>query len=427
MNFSSFANPFIPLLKTNKISGTERNYDLILLSLYEDLLEGEKVVKILSQTKESINTIRLTNNSNFFPKSIRDYIKKNHASLYKFSCNILEREININFYSFKETIVKFNELEKYTKMMLTWLYICLKYSHKKCAKEMVIQVYFTPFKKILPINNSIVLSPENVNTAFTMSCVADGEIIIFREEEWFKVFIHETFHAYGLDFGMTDSKHLFTILKKTFPIKSEFSANEAYTESWARIINCALFSFFSLDNRKDTVISKENFLLYTDFCLQLERLFAIYQMNKVLNFMGLNYKDLYEVNERSSYLRGQLYKENTHVFGYYILTAIFLNGYRQFITWCHANNAVMNANNAVMDANNAVMGTNNSIINNSFMKFNCEDKSFQKIGEYIKNMYKDNNLSKIIEAVQKLKINNNKYKELLNTTRMTVVDIKYIF
>jgi hypothetical protein len=420
MNFSSFTDPFIPLLKTNKISGTERNYDLILLSLYGDLLEGEKMIKNITKKNDSIDNLRLTNNSNFFPKPIRNYIKNTTSSLYEFKSDVLERDINIQFYSFKDTVVKTHDLEKYTKMMLTWLYICLKYSHKKCAKEMVIKVYLTPFKKTLPLNNSIVLSPENVNTAFTMSCVPDGEIIIFREEEWFKVFIHETFHAYGLDFGMTDSKHLFTILKKTFPIKIDFSANEAYAETWARIINCALFSFFSLHNRNNTIISKENFLLYTDFCLQLERIFSIYQMNKVLNFMGLNYKDLYEVNERSSYLRGQLYKENTHVFGYYILTAIFLNGYRQFITWCHANNSIM-------DANNAVIVANNKNINNGFMKFNCEDKSFQKIGEYIKNMYKDKDLSKIIEVVQKLKINNNKYKELINTTRMTVVDIKYIF
>lgn len=277
---------------------------------------------------------------------------------------------------------------------------------------MVIHIYLTPFKKVLPVNNSLVLSPENVNTAFTMSCAPDGEIIIFREEEWFKVFIHETFHAYGLDFGLKESKSLFTVLKKTFPIKSDFNVNEAYAETWARIINCALYSFFSLNNKNR---SKEKFLLYTDFCLQLERIFAIYQMNKILNFMGLKYKDLYDVNERSSYLRRQLYKENTHVFGYYILTAIFLNGYRQFITWCGANNAVIGANNAVIGANNA------------FMKFNCEEKSFQKIGEYITSTFQDKELSKIIEIVQKLKLNNNKHKELLYTTRMTVVDMKYIF
>ena len=54
MNFSSFADPFIPLLKTNKLTSTERNYELILLSLYEELLEGDKQVKILSKDKESI-------------------------------------------------------------------------------------------------------------------------------------------------------------------------------------------------------------------------------------------------------------------------------------------------------------------------------------------------------------------------------------
>jgi hypothetical protein len=413
MNLSSFSEPFIPLLKTNKLITLERNYDLILLSLYEDLLEGEKVVKILSNNKKSISNINLTNNSNFFPKTIRDYIKNTPASLYEFKSKLNEREININFYMFKDTLIEPHDLHKYTEMMLVWLYICFKYSNKKCAKEMVIQIYLTPFKKILPINNSIVLAPENVNTAFTMSCAPDGEIVIFREEEFFKVFIHETFHAYGLDFGMKETKNLNTLLKKLFPIKSDFNVNEAYAETWARIINCGLYSFFSLNNSDK---NKKNFLLYMDFCLQLERLFAIYQMNKVLNFMGINYKDLYEVNERSSYLREQLYKENTHVFGYYILTAIFLNNYRRFITWC--------ADNAVIGANNAVIGADNK----GFMKFNCEEKNFQQFGEYITSTYKNNELYKIINAFQKINFNNKKVnKELVITTRMSAVDIKYIF
>jgi len=426
MNLSPLSEPFIPLLKTNKLNEVERNYDLLLLSLYEDLLEGEKVLENLFTHNESISNIRLTNNSSFFPKTIRDYIKNTPSSLYEFKSKLNEREISINFYMFKDTVVKPHDLHKYTKMMLVWLYVCLKYSNKKCATDMVVQVYLTPFKKILPINNSIVLSPENVNTAFTMSCAADGVIVIFREEEFFKVFIHETFHAYGLDFGMNESKSLTTLLKKLFPIKSDFNVNEAYAETWARIINCGLYSFFSLTNSDN---NKDNFLLYMDFCLQLERLFAIYQMNKILNFMGLNYKDLYELNERSSYLREQLYKENTHVFGYYILTAIFLNNYRQFITW-GANNVVMGANNVVMGANNVVMGANIGA-NNAFMKFNCEEKNFQKFGDYIMRIYRNNELHKIIDAVQKINLSNKKVnkkinKELLTTTRMSGVDIKYI-
>jgi hypothetical protein len=405
MNLSPLSDPFIPLLKTNKLSEVERNYDLILLSLYDDLLEGEKVVKNLFTQNESISNIHLKNNSNFFPKIIRDYIKKTPSSLYEFKSKLNEREININFYMFKDTVINPHDLQKYTKMMLVWLYVCFKYSNKKCAREMVIQIYLTPFKKSLPTNNSFVLSPENVNTAFTMSCAPDGEIVIFREEEFFKVFIHETFHAYGLDFGIKHSKDLNLLLKNLFPIKSDFDANEAYAETWARIINCGLYSFFSLTNSDKT---KDNFLLYMDFCLQLERLFSIYQMDKVLHFMGLNYRDLYEVNERSRYLREQLYKENTHVFGYYILTAIFLNRYRQFITFCGANNAVEGSNNA-------------------FMKFKCEDKNFKMFGEHIKSTYRNNELYKVIDAVQKINLNNKKLnKELLNTTRMTVVDIKYI-
>ena len=407
MNFSTFANPFIPLIKTNKLTSTERNYELILLSLYEELLEGDKQVKILSKDKESVVDIHLTNNSKFFPKAIRTYIKNTPVSLYEFNSQVKGREIILKFYLFNETVIKPAELAKYAHRMLTWLQVCAKYADKKCAQEMVIQVYLTPFKKTLPDEASIVLAPEHVNTAFTMSCAPDGEIIIYREEEWFKVFLHESFHAYGLDFGLHEPRHLTQVLKQTFLIKSEFNANEAYTETWARIINCALYSFFSLKKKNNSVINQENFLLYMNFCLQLERLFAIYQMNKVLQFMGLNYTDLYETNERSGYLRQQLYKENTHVFGYYILTAIFLNDSAQFIGWCHANN----------NAEQRPAG---------FMKFNCTEQSFKNIGEYISGMYKNTGLLKTIEACKTLKLTPvKKYKDLINTTRMTVVDNIY--
>ena len=41
-----------------------------------------------------------------------------------------------------------------------------------------------------------------------------SEIIIFRNEEWFKVFVHETFHLFGVDFSnmsnLKKSKDIFT-------------------------------------------------------------------------------------------------------------------------------------------------------------------------------------------------------------------------
>ena len=440
MNISPLAKQFIPILQKNKTKKREDiNYDLIMLSLYKDLLEADKYVNnctIHSKTRVvSKGSYNLPNNNRFFPKVIRKYIQDMPSSLFNFNCNLKGREININYYSFNDSIdndtYSATKLS-YTKLVLIWLYICSKYSDKKCAETMNINIYLTPFLKTLPVSNGTVLSAEHINTAFTMCCVPDGEITIYREEEWFKVFIHETFHAYGLDFGLHDSASLRKTLKSVFPIKSDFIPCEAYSETWARIINCALYSFLSMDNDKDKdkaadkgvkdtaadkgVEASKTFLLYVNFCLELERLFAVYQMIKILSFMGLNYKDLYDKREKSAYLRQQLYKEDTHVFAYYVLTAIFLNDYKQFIEWCGKTNGVADANGVVgtnkIDTNK--IGTN--AIGTHIMKFNCNEQSFSKMSVYISSIYSNKELLKTIQQVKTVNKNN-------NTTRMAMIDV----
>ena len=403
MNLPPLADAFIPLLKQNKLKTKrekEDKYQAIMLSLYNDLLEAEKEVKkskiqceVSTNSSEKIN---LPHNTRYFPKSIRDYIKNTPYSLFKFKCKLNGSDVHINFYSYTTSIKK-PYLEEKVKKMLLWLAVCKKYAHKKCSESMNVTIYLTPFKKILPENNTTVLSAEHVNTAFTFACEPEGEITIFREEEWFKVFLHESFHSYGLDFALSESTILRKTIEKVFHIKSDFNVNEAYTETWARIINCALFSF---DNK-----DKEQFLLYVEFCLQLERLFSLFQMNKILKFMGLDYTDLYEKN--GAYLKQHLYKEDTHVFGYYVLTAIFLNDYKGFIQWCSSNN---------------VSGSNNVVDNDtSIMKFNCSEENLIKIGDYITSMYRSTDLIKTIESLLNIaSVTTN--SSLLTTTRMAIID-----
>jgi hypothetical protein len=65
-------------------------------------------------------------------------------------------------------------------------------------------LYFTNYLKILPPANGSIIDQEHANTAFTTSCKTNTEINLFREEEWFKVLVHETFHCMGLDFSSED-------------------------------------------------------------------------------------------------------------------------------------------------------------------------------------------------------------------------------
>ena len=413
MNISTNAEAFVPLLKQYKLISKRENddkYKLIMRSLFKDLLEAEKYL-LTSPVNKTIytweehktnNHVQLSNNSRFFPKTIRKYIQDTPCSLIKYTCEIQGRENNIYFYSYaseagaskagaSEHGASEHGINRAVKLMFVWLYVCIKYAQQKCAKELNVYIFLTPFKKTLPVKTTTIISSEHVNTAFTYSCLPEGEITIFRAEEWFKVFLHETFHAYNLDFGLTPVPTNFQgKINTLFHINSEFNINEAYTEAWSRIINCVLYSFNSLTEREKTF---NNFLMYTDFCLELERLFSLYQMNKILNFMGLNYPDIYS---SGGYLKAHLYKEDTHVFGYYILTALFLNDYKEFVQWCAA-------------------------INTNIFKFDCSAESFKKMAIYIQKIHNNPELLRVLSLYQSNKIKPT--ANLASTTRMAVIDL----
>jgi hypothetical protein len=172
-----------------------------------------------------------------------------------------------------------------------------------------------------------------VNTAFTTTCPSDSEIVVFRKEEWFKVFIHETFHNFGLDFSMMNNDIINQCITNIYKVNSEVNAYEAYTEFWAEIMNSIFCSYYATTNN-----DINEFLSNFEFYINFERTYSLFQLVKTLDFMGLQYKDLYSITKHSTILRGNLYKENTHVLSYYIIKAVLINNYQGFLSWCKLNN-----------------------------------------------------------------------------------------
>ena len=76
----------------------------------------------------------------------------------------------------------------------------------------------------------------HVNSGYTTACPRTGEIVVFRQEEWFKVFVHETFHTFSLDAG-AGAPALNEISQRLLPVSASHAVEEAYTETWARVIN----------------------------------------------------------------------------------------------------------------------------------------------------------------------------------------------
>jgi len=405
MQFLKNSDPYVKFsiknfekLKIEYSNEQQEQQRVVLQKLYESIKEADKNVKQFLKTDISreitaiisanaFNNIFLSG-SKFFPEEIKADIKDN--STYKIEYNIvfLQMTLQIIFVTHDEEI-NVSEYDEYIRNILVWLHILKQYNTAKCTSRISIHIFLSPVKKYLPGKTLSVLDVDNANTAVTFACHDPGEILIFRKEEWFKVLIHETFHSFGLDFSTFNADKLKKRIKGLYPINSTFDISETYTELWAEIINCVFKGFYSL--KSDDL---DLFITYTEFLLQIERIFSLYQCAKILKYMGLNYENLYEKNDESIVARDNLYKENTNIFAYYILKVVLMNDYIGFLTWCNNNNA-------------------------SFIQFTKTEHNLDMFYRYIKEVYKSPEFISDLYTISKIKGN----KILSKTMRMTAIEI----
>ena len=138
-------------------------------------------------------------------------------------------------------------LDECLMKIFLWLYVVQIYSKKGCSIKWMF-IWFSSHKKILNSDKSV-LNTLNVNSAFTTSCKENTEICLYEKEEWFKVFIHETFHNLGLDFSNNNNKQNDVLIEQLFNIQSNndgFRVYESYCEVWAEIFKLYIYFIFSI-------------------------------------------------------------------------------------------------------------------------------------------------------------------------------------
>ena len=62
------------------------------------------------------------------------------------------------------------------------------------------------------------------------------------------------------------------------------------------------------------------------------------QLLKILQFTNLNYNLVTSKKQSAIIACKHLYKEETAVFTYYVITGLLINNYLQFMNWCLVNN-----------------------------------------------------------------------------------------
>ena len=357
----------------------------------------ESVVDVNSQVPrpKSLSDTYLT-------KEMTEYIKNQSKKILTFECKINNRAIRLLFIIFKNNNFEVISYYKtYAHRVYMWLIMVSQKS--TCVESLDIYIYLTPFKKQIPTKKSESIGPVHANTGYTYRCEKYNEIVIYREEEWFKVFLHETMHSFGNDFHDVDEAGY---IKKLFSLPSGISIrmSETYSEIWARIMNVIFQTYFknppSLESRNIKQFKKN-----VKFYLHLECIFSLYQCIKILDFMGLNYQLMISDTEHSKKMIRSFYRENTNVFAYYVLTSILLNNYDEFMSWCVKHNGP---------------GMNMFKVKTTQSKFI----------ELITSCYKKNELlQKILETEKKvardyqnvISLESNRDKELVTTLRMTII------
>jgi len=303
-------------------------------------IESRKIIHLLfekladTHEKSPAITIKTTsfktgNNYDLIDENIKQHI--NRTPFVGKTCDFHIHGHNIEINIFSDT----NIPESYFKKIFCWLQVALEFSQRKCSQNLSIYLYLTDLEKTVPVANHSI-DRINVNTGFTFPCKSKNEINIYRQEEWFKVFIHESFHNLGLDFSHHDSSRIDQKLLTLFPVNSEVRLCETYCEVWAEIIN-VLFIVFNTKRLGETL---ETLIKRTEKLLDYERMFSIFQSAKVLTHFGISYSQLYEKTDKAHMVRKMRYKENTPVLSYYIIKSFLMYNVNHFLEWCVSNNGL---------------------------------------------------------------------------------------
>jgi hypothetical protein len=316
LSLNSFTKKNLKLFKNNTFNVSRSD---IISNFFNDIKES---FQSFNNEDYQYNIYEISNTNDkmltdekHFPLYIKIRIKEILNYVYNVEFVIDNRNIQIFLFTDNEGEIN----KKYIMMAIVWLKIVSKYSSNRCTKYLNIYLYLTDVEKKLPSKGN--LDVEHVNSGFSMAgCLNKNEITIFRKEEWFKVFIHETIHAFNLHFDLSVNDMINNNLKKKYNLDIDYCSFEAYCECWAILWNSMFHAYLkskSFDDFLNKFISIYN----------AEYNFTNNQCSKLLRHIGFD-NNLYKKD----------YKENTAVFSYFFLKRNLLFNIDDFLNFCSLNN-----------------------------------------------------------------------------------------
>jgi hypothetical protein len=253
----------------------------------------------ITNIKPISNNINFTKivGGRFISKNIQDEIlTQNIYKYYEFYYNNQRSKIKgkiifgiINLNNLPKIIKK---LEIVSKILI---FLALISSKKK---DLLAYIFLSNNKKR---SNGHIFDPENINSGYTTFSMLDEYIVVYREEEFIKVLIHEAIHFFELDTKFRQ----FGVLQDYLPykFKSDDIITEAFTDFYA--INYYIIFICLYNNKKK----------YSDFIKVYQKQFEF------IKSQAIKIIQLSKVNQTNTIIN------TTNVFSYFVLKYILFEIY----------------------------------------------------------------------------------------------------
>ena len=339
--------------KTSLYIDFQKQIFKLLNSIYDlldiDLQNISKFRRVFGNNTREYKTLienvyrRHFNNNKYINVKVKEYIKNKQGSLVIYQLPFKDKTISINLIKYSKISPKLLEnFDNLIRNMMAQIYLISTLTKNNTCSEDSLNIYLflTPFKRELEKSQEKVLGAYNINGGFCNGCVSNGEIVVYRQEEIFKVFSHELVHNFGLDTYIWDfmfqvkvenskqNKMYYKFLNNfNLPRENELGIQECLVEFWGEFFNNAIYSFVYSKNCNLSTYNQE-FKFYKQIfetIMKFEIIHSFLQTTKIIYHNRITYVGLFSKNQSS------IYREKTHIFSYYMLKLFLLFDYKEFI------------------------------------------------------------------------------------------------
>ena len=340
-------NFYKDLFKTNKdldiqLTLEKNKSTQFLIYIYTQLHAKQEIINALNVEKSKTleenkliinNKIRTIVNSHlrssvYIDSELIDFILTNTKSKIVTYKNIIKGKTYIFDFIIYNNEISITNLDLIVEKMLLVLQLIIAISKNETRNGQHVTFFLTPFKKKLNLNNNVILGAANVNSGFTYPYLINGITFIYRKEEFFKVFIHESIHYYGIDKALhkeLNNNINYNKFINLFNIRAQDIANiginEGLTEYWTFIIYLIALSY-----KKSITLA--NFIYEFERLYKLELAHILFQVVKILNYNKLTYSQFLANSSANS---SNKYKETSHIFSYYIVKTLLVYNHENML------------------------------------------------------------------------------------------------